>query len=108
MIREGFLAQNAFHEEDSFCDLPKQFEMLRTILNLHRKMVAALDAGLPLEDLLALPLRDQVARMKEQPNDGIVAALQKMRDDLDRIVDEACRLGEKAGEEAVEGTKERS
>jgi vacuolar-type H+-ATPase catalytic subunit A/Vma1 len=80
--------------------------MLRTILNLHRKMLAALDAGLPLEELLALPLRDQVARMREQPNDGIGEALQKMRDKLDRIVDEACRQGKEASEEAVERTEE--
>jgi V/A-type H+-transporting ATPase subunit A len=107
MIREGFLSQNAFHEDDSFCELPKQFEMLRTILDLHRKMQAALEAGLSLEDLLALPLRDQVARMRELPNDDIAAALQKMRDELHGIVDEACRRVEDGGEGAVEGGEER-
>ena len=62
----------------------------------------------PFLKLISREKLHQVARMKEQPNDGIVDALQKMRDDLDRIVDEACRQGKEAGEEAVEGAEERS
>ena len=63
-IREGFLQQNAFHEVDTFTPLPKQFMMLDAILLFHRLSLERLEAGATLDEILALPVREQVARMK--------------------------------------------
>ena len=68
-IREGFLQQNAFHEVDTFTPLAKQFLMLDAILLFHRLSVERLDAGGSLDEILALPVREQVARMKFVPQD---------------------------------------
>lgn len=67
MLREDFLQQSAYHEIDRFCPLPKAYWMLRAILEFHRRAAAALEAGLALERLTALPVVAEIARMKELP-----------------------------------------
>jgi V/A-type H+-transporting ATPase subunit A len=98
MIREAYLAQSAFHERDAFCSLSKQYGMLAVILHLHRRLLGALDGGLALEDLLGLPLRDHVARMRDLPGEGIGEALEGLRHRLDAIIDEALRGAQGPGE----------
>ena len=68
-IREGFLQQNAFHDVDTFTPLGKQFLMLDAILLFHRLSLERLNEGASLDDILALPVREQVARMKFVPQD---------------------------------------
>jgi V/A-type H+-transporting ATPase subunit A len=64
MIREDFLHQNAFHEIDTYTSLGKQFLMLDVILDFYHRAQEAVGAGASLDDLLALPLLDQIARAK--------------------------------------------
>ena len=68
-IREDYLHQNAFDDIDTYTSLPKQFEMLKLILSYGDKGRAALDAGAGLNDLLSLPVREQIARCKFIPED---------------------------------------
>ena len=66
MIREDFLQQSAFDEIDSFCPLEKQYLMLKTILAFHDAMTEALRKGVSLQQVLDLPVKTAIARMKEQ------------------------------------------
>ena len=68
-IREGFLQQNAFHDVDTFTPLTKQYLMLEAILQFHKQALAKLQQGAALDELLALPVRERVARMKFTPQD---------------------------------------
>lgn len=67
MLREDFLQQSAYHEIDRFCPLSKAYRMLHTILEFHRRALSALEAGISLERLTALPVVAEIARMKELP-----------------------------------------
>jgi V/A-type H+-transporting ATPase subunit A len=97
LIREGFLAQNAFHEEDAFCSLPKQYWMLNVLLHFHRAVQRALADGVPLETLLGLKVREEITRAKELPNEGFAAAAQALKESVERILEEArARVGEGA------------
>jgi V/A-type H+/Na+-transporting ATPase subunit A len=60
-IREDFLHQNAFHEEDTYTSLAKQCRMLRAIMHLHEVAQASLDAGATVDDVLSLKAWDRVA-----------------------------------------------
>lgn len=71
MIREDFLQQNAFHEVDTYCPLNKQVRMLDTILDFYTESQRALDSGIYLRELLALPVREKISRMKYIENDHI-------------------------------------
>lgn len=66
-IREDFLQQNAFHEVDTFTSLRKQYLMLRVILTYYREGMRALEEGLSLRDILTIPSRERIGRMKYVP-----------------------------------------
>ncbi len=63
-IREDYLHQNAFHEVDTYTSLQKQYRMMKLILGYYHEALAALDKGVELNDLLKLPVREQIGRSK--------------------------------------------
>jgi len=50
-IREVFLQQNAFHDVDTYCELEKQYEMLRLIRKFNDLAFDSLDDGVPIEEI---------------------------------------------------------
>ena len=63
-LREDFLQQNAFHEVDTYCSLPKQFKMLKLILSFYNEAQRGLKEGVYLDEILALPAREKITRAK--------------------------------------------
>jgi len=78
LLREDFLQQSAYHEIDRFCPLPKAYWMLRAIMAFHHHTKVALEAGVSLERITALPVVADIARMKELPVEGVVDRLQAL------------------------------
>ena len=66
-IREDYLHQNAFHEVDTYASLQKQFKMLRLILLSDELARDALQQRVDIEDILALPVREEIGRSKYIP-----------------------------------------
>ena len=64
MIREFFLQQNAYHDVDTFCDLPKTFQMMKTIKFFGDKAYKALEAGAGIQALTAMKSKDKLADVK--------------------------------------------
>ncbi len=93
MIREDFLQQNAFHEVDTYCPPEKQYEMLKTILHFRDLAEEALDKGVSIDDILEMKVIDDIARMKEIPNEEAVDEIRKIRE---RMEEEFNELIEKA------------
>jgi V/A-type H+-transporting ATPase subunit A len=69
MIREDFLQQNAFSEIDAYCSLEKQHGMMVGLLTFYDKSQAALDKGISIENILNLPIREDLSRLKEVSNE---------------------------------------
>ena len=63
-LREDFLQQNAFHEVDTYCSLPKQFKMLKLILSFYNEAQRGLKEGVYLDEIRALPAREKITRAK--------------------------------------------
>jgi len=70
-IREDFLHQSAFDRDDAYTRLSKQFRMLHVILELHRACLKAVERRVPLRQLLDLPVRERISRMRHVPEDGL-------------------------------------
>ncbi|MGB7296461.1 MAG: V-type ATP synthase subunit A [Candidatus Aminicenantales bacterium] len=68
-IREDFLHQNAYHPQDTYTSLRKQYLMLRAILHFHHRGLKALDDGRSLESILALGVRERIAQLKYLPEE---------------------------------------
>ncbi len=71
-IREDFLHQNAFHPQDTYTSLRKQYLMMRTIIHFHNSGLKALKEGINLEDILKFEIREKISKMKflEEKGDG--------------------------------------
>jgi V/A-type H+-transporting ATPase subunit A len=63
-IREDFLQQNAFREDDQFSSLREQDLLLKTILLFHEKAIEAHAEGAPLKGMFSAPVRERIARAK--------------------------------------------
>lgn len=70
-IREDFLQQNAFRDDDQFSSLAEQNLLLETILRFHAAAVAAQQQGAALRDILAAPVRERIARAKYASADNL-------------------------------------
>ncbi|NPV69724.1 MAG: V-type ATP synthase subunit A [Firmicutes bacterium] len=70
-VREDFLYQSAFHEIDTYCSMKKQYRLLKVILMFHGLALKALEGGAPLNTILNLPVRQQIARARFIPEDKL-------------------------------------
>lgn len=68
-LREDFLQQNAFDDADAFTSLMKQFRLLRLIMTYHRLATRELEKGRPIEELIDLPVQEEIARAKFIPEE---------------------------------------
>ncbi|MDI3280169.1 MAG: V-type ATP synthase subunit A [Bacillota bacterium] len=82
MLREDFLQQFAFHEVDCYCSIEKQYWMLKVILSFYDATVEALRRGATLTQVLQLPFKEEIARMKEIPNAEAPARLKNLVEEV--------------------------
>lgn len=90
-LREDFLQQNAFHEVDTYCSLPKQFRMLKVILGFYAEAKKALDAGVYLDEILKLDVREGITRSKnisENELEKFDVLYDKVRDEIEKLISE--------------------
>ena len=88
-LREDFLHQNAFSDVDTYTSMEKQFKMLTTILKFHHHGLDALNAGVPMNKLFNLPVREKIARMglvSEKELEKIDALEGEMRDEIAQLL----------------------
>ncbi len=72
VIRVGFLQQNAFHADDTFVPLEKQFKMMHVILHLYHRAKEVIARQIPLSKITATGLFDKFTKMKyDVPNSNI-------------------------------------
>ncbi len=64
MIREYFLQQDAFHPVDTFCQLEKQYLMIKLILAFASKAYQAIELKRGVQDIINVPSKTLIARTK--------------------------------------------
>jgi V/A-type H+-transporting ATPase subunit A len=64
IIREDFLQQDAYHENDAYCSMDKAQGIIRMILNYFRLAKEALGAGVPIDDLIQNPVLEKISRAR--------------------------------------------
>ena len=71
MIREDFLQQNAFVDEDAYSSYYKQFRLLDMVLRYDEVCRAALPQGADVNALFDIPSREKIGRAKMVPPDDV-------------------------------------
>jgi V/A-type H+-transporting ATPase subunit A len=93
MIKEVFLQQNAFSDDDAYSSLDKTHGLLDAVLTFYEECQAALVREVQLNTLLSHPIREEVARLRELNSDGFVekkvAVMEKMKAALQKLAEEA-------------------
>lgn len=70
-VREDYLHQNAFHEIDTYTSLEKQFKMLDLVLTYYKKGQECLKKGVPIDKIVNLEIREDIAKAKFIPEDQL-------------------------------------
>ncbi len=65
-LEEGFLQQSAFDPKDMYCSPARQMQMLRLILETHRRAREVLAQGIPLYQIRDIPELADLLRMKSR------------------------------------------
>ena len=81
MIREDFLQQNAFVDEDAYSSYGKQYRLLDMILKYDAMSREALSKGADMKSIFAIPAREKIGRAK-------MTAPDKYESEFDEIIAE--------------------
>lgn len=85
VIRVGFLQQNAFHKDDTFVPLEKQFKMMKIILTFYNRCQEVVARQIPISQIIATGLFDKLIKMKyDIPNNRL-----DLFNDLEKSIDES-------------------
>ena len=94
MIREDFLQQNAFVDEDAYSSYAKQFRLLDMVLQYDVICRAALPQGADVNALFNIPARERIGRAKMVPPDEVDTTYDDIIEEMKREVAEIAERGE--------------
>ncbi len=87
MLREDFLQQNAFIDEDAYSSYDKQFKLLGLILTYDRLCREAMEKGADVNALWAIPARESIGRAKMALPDSYAAEYERIENDMQKQID---------------------
>ena len=92
MIKNGFLQQNAFDDVDKYCSSEKQILILQLIMEYYRRAVECIKKGALLQNVVNLPVCDEIVRIKMVIKNDELDKVQKIKDHLDSQLGDVERL----------------
>jgi V/A-type H+/Na+-transporting ATPase subunit A len=97
ILKDGFLAQSAFQENDAYCSPEKQVALLRLMLHLYHRGRDLIQLGVPLAMIRAMECIAEIVRAKSALSN---AELDKLHDLEKRMIEET----DKMSQQYVKGT----
>ncbi|MCX7843051.1 MAG: V-type ATP synthase subunit A [Clostridia bacterium] len=92
-IREDYLHQNAFHDVDTYTSLNKQYRLLKIIMSFYYKGLKALEAGVGIKELFAMPVRERIGRAKYTPEQDVASVFLSIENDLEKQLEQLMTEG---------------
>ena len=94
MLREDFLQQNAFMEEDAYSSYDKQFKLLGLILRYDQLCREAMEKGADVNALWAIPAREKIGRAKMTLPADYEAEYKRIVEEMQTQINAAVAKGE--------------
>jgi len=85
LIREVLLQQNAFHEVDTFCDMKKTYNIMKSIKQFGILANNALDRGMRTQAILSIKSKDRLGEIK------FVKDYEKLLDEINKQIENELR-----------------
>jgi V/A-type H+-transporting ATPase subunit A len=82
-LREAWLQQNAFHDVDRYCPPEKTFQMLTAIQVFNDEAFEALDAGVPIDEIISIDAAPRLNRIATTPDDETKEFVDDLTDDIE-------------------------
>ena len=92
ILRESFLQQNAYHLEDSFVPLTKQFKMMQVLLYLYQTLQTYVQRGNAVSMILKQPIFEKILKMKYEISNQNLNAFQDLYNGIDLLLDVKVKL----------------
>ncbi len=96
MIREDFLQQNAFVDEDAYSSYAKQFRLLDIVLHYDSLCREALGKGADMNGLFAIDAREKIGRAKMADPSAFQEAYDEIEAQMKKEIEEVVAGGEDA------------
>ena len=90
MIKVALLQQNAYSKVDSYCDLEKQYWMLKTVMDFYDKARELVKKKAALSEILKGEVVARILRMKEECEDA--DAVRRLREDVMKFLEDLDRM----------------
>ena len=87
VIRVGFLQQNAYHAEDTYVPLEKQYLMMKLILHVYHRAQALMAEGVALADISAAGVFETVIKVKYDIPNRQPERFRTLTQQLDAVLD---------------------
>ena len=86
-LREDFLQQNAFDEDDSYTSLQKMYALIDLIFSFDEKARLAIEKGADVADIATLPVRERIGRAKAVPEREYIATYAEIKAELEAALE---------------------
>jgi V/A-type H+-transporting ATPase subunit A len=84
LFQDGFLRQSAFDIRDASCSPARQFRLLRLLLRIYTRGLAALERGSTTQELLELPVLGKVPRAKSEIADHELSRFNQLETEIEQ------------------------
>ncbi|NLW02408.1 MAG: V-type ATP synthase subunit A [Clostridiaceae bacterium] len=86
VIRQGFLQQNAYHEQDTYVPIIKQYHMMKSVLNLHDRAAKLVAKGIPVSVIKRTGVFEEVIKAKYTTSSDDMEAFETLDSGIDSIL----------------------
>ncbi len=95
-VREDYLQQNAFSEDDCYTPMQQQYALFSLILYFRDKASEAIDRGADIQRISELPVRERIGRAKATPSDSYADEYSAIRADIDSQLEALVKEAERS------------
>lgn len=99
VIRQGFLQQNAYHEQDTYVPVKKQYHMMKSVLHLHDQAARLVSKGIPVSVITRTGVFEEVVKIKYTISNQDMEAFETLNSRIDSMLSDI--------EESYRGTERR-
>lgn len=85
-IRQGFLQQNAYHEQDTYVPVIKQYQMMKSMLRLHDQAARLVSKGIPVSVIRRTGVFEDVIKIKYTISNDDLGAFDELNARIDAIL----------------------
>ncbi|MBR3920994.1 MAG: V-type ATP synthase subunit A, partial [Oscillospiraceae bacterium] len=86
VIRLGFLQQNAYHKDDTYVPLEKQFKMMETILLLQKESKNAISKNIAISTIAETGLFEKVIKIKYNISNDNLSAFDELNSEIKNTI----------------------